>query len=210
MGRAPSHLSNYTPPGGRRPPPEVVEGLRDVDPTAELVYVGKGRWMLGTVKHDRERYKRAVRAIGAYLTVLNFAAPGGRSHVEGAGSDLELTPENRRQLMYRLWKKRLQLQGFRIVCVFRQEPDSAVVDAFKAMDWLYKNRFDEVEAEEREKAEGDSPALKEKKAQVLEYFRAEHKDIHSRVFRKKLNVPKDVDGFSKPADSPPAVAGGAP
>ena len=103
------------------PPPEVVEQLREVDPRAELIYVGKGRWMLGTVRpHDNELHAQVVRAIGAYLLVLRLASMAAKSHVDG-GPEVDLSRKGLAKLHYRLWFKRLQLQGFRKVYTFKPE-----------------------------------------------------------------------------------------
>ena len=192
------HLTDYRPPGGRMPPPEVVAQLREVDPRAELIYVGKGRWMLGTVRHDRELYVKAVRAVGAYLTVLLHATPMAKSHVDG-GPQLEINRKTLAELNFRLWKKLLQLRGFKVVCVFRQNmPDSHFAEAFRAGDWIWKHKeaADRMEKEQTDEAEGITD-LEERQASVVDYLQAEGRSLHRRVFRGRTMVQKDVDGFEK-------------
>lgn len=182
------------------PPPEVVAQLREVDPRAELIYVGKGRWMLGTVRHDRLLYVKAVRAVGAYLTVLTYAVREAKSHVDG-GPDLELTRANLKELNFRLWKKLLQLQGFKVVCTFRQNmPDSTFAEAFRAGDWIWKNKeaADRVEAEQTAQAEGTTD-LEERQSRVQDFMQSEGRSLHRRAFRHRTMVRKDVDGFKRAA-----------
>lgn len=209
--RARSLLTDYTPPGGRLPPPEVVDGLREVDPTAELIYVGKGRWLLGSVQPDRERRKLAVRAMAAYRTVLDHTAPAAGSHVEGAGTPLQLDAKTRAELRYRLWRKKLQLQGFRDITLFRQEPDSAVVDAFRMMDWFHRHM--QAEAERRALADAEKPSKEERERleRVRDYWSAEGPDVYRKAILKKINVMTDVEGFDRKtrAEPEPAAVGSA-
>ena len=180
------------------PPPEVVAQLREVDPRAELIYVGKGRWMLGTVRHDRELYVKAVRAVGAYLTVLTYAVAGAQSHVDG-GPDLCLTRDNLKELNFRLWKKLLQLQGFKVVCTFRQNmPDSTFAEAFRQGDWIWKNKAaaDAVEEEQTKHAEGTTD-LEDRRKKVVDFMQSEGRSLHARAFRHRTMVQKDVDGFER-------------
>lgn len=169
---------DYRPPGGRVCPPEVVAQLREIDPLAEIVYRGNGWWVLGTVKPDRIRYLQAVRALGAYYSLLTRANRG----------EITLNRKFKAELRLRLGKKLLQLQGWREVTAFRQAvPDSGIVEVFRASDWLWRHRFREVEREKEREAEG-TVALEKRRAVFESYMDQEHRSIHRHVFRKAHGI----------------------
>lgn len=191
---AKSHLTDFTAPGGRRPPGELVRQLRELNPAAEVIYAGKGKWILGTVRHDKEARAKVARVLGAFQDLLSMAAPGAHAHVDPGSRPLELTAENRRELAYRLWKKRLQYQGFRIVTVFPEAMlDSSIVEAYRQARWLRRNReaFNEAEAAASSPVD-DSKGQEEL---VLDAHRSEYRDIHRHAFRHRTGVLFDVNDY---------------
>lgn len=48
-------LVDHINPEGRPTPLLLLASLRDIDPTAELVYVGEGQWWLGSVRPNEPR-----------------------------------------------------------------------------------------------------------------------------------------------------------
>lgn len=52
---------------GLEAPDELVRRLRAIRPNAELLYQGKGVWMLGEVRWNWFRYKKGVQIISSFL-----------------------------------------------------------------------------------------------------------------------------------------------
>lgn len=50
-------LVQFSNAEGRETPPALLAQLREIDPTAELVYVGDQQWWLGAVRTNEERRK---------------------------------------------------------------------------------------------------------------------------------------------------------
>ena len=67
MGRVPTFE--------RTPPDHVVRGLRALDPAAELVYMGYGKWYLGRFVSDRRIYESGVRLKASTLRAIENAPP---------------------------------------------------------------------------------------------------------------------------------------
>lgn len=109
----------------RAAPPEVVRQLRVIDPAAELVYFGSGRWMLGRLVPDAR-----IRKAGAALAKSCRNATAGRA----------LVPEDYgRQLM-----AQLRMQGFQPTTeyVLHGEPTAAIVREQEVMDFLWRHSND--------------------------------------------------------------------
>lgn len=196
MANVKSHLSNYTPPGGREPPREVVALLREVNPSAELIYRGQGRWSLGTVRHDREIQKRCARSLWAYNVLLEKAAPGAQAHVDPGARPIVLTEKARQELMDRLHTKRLQYQGFRLVVDFTEEMlNTGIVEAYQRARWTRRNReaAAAVEAEKSKPIDGADAQI----AQVREQHDQEHRSLHRYAFRHQKSVLTDVPDYDE-------------
>lgn len=108
----PRRLVDY--PGDRPPPEHLLRGLREIDPVAEMVYIGHGDWLVGRVQPNNERY-----VLGAYAARLELSHPN---------PNLEA-----------LRDAQLQMQGFAAVATwhFEGEPTSIVVEDFRRRCWIY-------------------------------------------------------------------------
>jgi hypothetical protein len=62
-------LVNHDPPEGRQTPLLLLADLREIDPTAELLYAGESRWWLGAVNDNDERRRRAENILAFYDTI---------------------------------------------------------------------------------------------------------------------------------------------
>lgn len=203
MARYQSLLTEYNPPGGRLPPPELVALLRDENPDAEVIYAGKGKWILGTVKHDKELRTKVGQTIRAYLTLLTLAAPGAHTHIDPGARPLPMTPENRRELHYRLWKKKLQYQGFRIITVFDEDLlNTGIVVAYKTARWTRRNREAAMAVEREGSRAIDDPAAQQKEIQAR--HQAEHRSLHRYAFRGQKSVLFDVPDYDRRVGRSPA------
>lgn len=171
-----SHLPDYHPPGGRRPPPEVVRGLREIDPLAELVYVGHGRWLLGKV-HPGEWDKReeAIRAMDRWVELVAQLDP--RDHEVPLK---ELLPG----LFDRWNEKRLHVMGFQpLPTVWHMElPDSTMVEHFRRVDFIWRNITIEEEEERLRKMDGTAD-LEERKATIMERFDQIYRSVWKHAFK---------------------------
>lgn len=185
MKEAQSHLSDYSPPGGRLPPPEVVRGLREVDPRAELVYIGDGRWLLGKVQEDREKRIRAVKAMDVWLDLITRFDP--TDHEQSLS---ELLPG----LFDRWNEKRLQLQGFQPLPVvfFMEMPDSSIVELFRRSDWIWKYAWREYERELEEEIDGSSD-LSSKRSEMKARFNQIHRSVWKHAFKRPVSRTNTVD-----------------
>jgi len=102
-------------PALRDPSPDLLRRLREIDPRAEVIYVGNGRWWVGRVKANSPR-----RAIGRRMAL---AIRNGDGHPWRIG-DRDRWPELRQAL--------LMAQGFGLVVdvTVQGEPDARLVREF--------------------------------------------------------------------------------
>ena len=123
-------------PALRTAPEHVVRGLREVDPTAELVYFGRGRWILGSVRPDSDVIAQAERILRRAYKLAAFAENNPR---------FKVNPANIRRLLGRIDFAYLGTQGFRFIHEYRiqGEPTSAIVEDFRRADWMHKHTTDE-------------------------------------------------------------------
>ncbi len=118
-------------PSERTCPPEVLRGLRGIDPAAELLYVGRGRWWLAVVLWDWQIVCSAawcLRQLRAGVTRMEFGIEW-KEQLERAKSNAE-----------RAMMMRLGVQGFRgpIAEYHYRDPDSRIVEDFRLRDWNYR------------------------------------------------------------------------
>lgn len=129
----------------REAPRDVLRGLRVIDPTAELIYLGAGRWLLGRVVSSEP-----IRAAGERL-----AASCSRATKSRNTASRTLTREDYdRHLM-----AQLRLRGFQPTTeyVVYGEPTGAIVRDQEVMDFLHRTLSDDaIDA----LADEDSTALK--------------------------------------------------
>jgi hypothetical protein len=146
-------------------PSQVVERLREVDPSAELIYLGLGCWVLGSVQpHDyRARKARELRRSENALPALS-KRPG----------------------LYLLTL--LYEQGFRVINIYdtADVQHQAVVRDLRERDWRFRNMRDEAFAEAAKRSEhGD---LETRIVQILDMVHAEFPTIHRHLFRGRRGV----------------------
>jgi hypothetical protein len=140
-------LPNF--PHLRLAPPHVLAGLREVDPTADLVYLGWRRWMLVSVRQDLmdSWYKQR----NGQFSTLRRHALGMLVNARRLLELWETNPKYRanpgayRRLINRHDMALLAYQGARPITDYtvQGEPTAAIVDDFKRRDWLYRNTTDD-------------------------------------------------------------------
>lgn len=100
----------------REAPVALVQRLREIEPLAELAYVGGGKWWLG--RRDPN----------------SALAKAGQQKVRAAQAAERLTPEA--VLTYHVG--RLQQAGLVFIAEYDGEPDGRIVKDLEVMDFLWK------------------------------------------------------------------------
>lgn len=104
----------------RTAPESIRRRLREMDETAEVVYLGRGRWIVGKVRPNALVRQQAIRMLDKYTTELSNGA--------------RLSERGKEKVRFAL----LALQGFRPVAEYRmREPDDRVVQDFERSRWLW-------------------------------------------------------------------------
>lgn len=115
-------LALHDLPTGRTAPPEVVAALREIDPTAELIYMGDGRWDLLRLRPKND--DRELVASGLLATAYG-ACQKGRLAEHGWYRALRFA--------------RLVRQGYVVFNRYRinGDPDARIVHEFRRAIWDY-------------------------------------------------------------------------
>jgi hypothetical protein len=119
-------------------PPEILEQLRVVDPRADLLYLGWGKWLLVVIRPDREHMAAAYRRLDSARRILRLweANPLYRAN-----------PGAFRVLYQRYLYWLAASQGARPIgeypaAFIRRFGFEAVVLDFRRADWLYRTVTD--------------------------------------------------------------------
>jgi hypothetical protein len=173
-------LPDYLPPGGRETPRRLNELLREIDPTAELIYAGRGRWVLGSVRPNRITREKAERMIETIQALMLVAGSG----------KVSVPAKVKQTLAFRLWRYRLWRDGFRPISTYTVgsgEPGSAIVEEFRMRDHLFRLDFDAQLREREEEADMDAQDMKRVEA-LRDYLQLMYKDLHSTIIRNRKSV----------------------
>lgn len=123
-------VSRVYHPSERTCPPEVLRGLRAVDPAAELLYLTRGTWLLGVVRWNWERVESCAKTLGMIrhnVTRMEYGITPAEQTERARGN------AERQALL------QLGMQGFRpIVRYAWRDPDGSMVNDFRVRDWLYR------------------------------------------------------------------------
>lgn len=164
-------------PAPERAPDEVMRELRRIDPRADLVYFGQGRWILGATSPNDHRQGKGR----AMLKAVRAVSVGDQSQ----------RALDRRRLAS------LFAQGFRTIQMYRFEEGGGrhfdrIIQDFKVRDRNYRVAFgDHLEEAERQI---DGRAHEQKAIDtLLESARAKTEDIKKFVFRKATSLVQEED-----------------
>lgn len=153
-------------PTPRQAPDHVVGRLRDVDPTADLVYLGLGQWVLGSVRPNgyRARKARKLRA-----------------------GENDLPAQKRRPGIYLLTA--LLEQGFRPVAVYGESEVQSqyVVRDFRERDWNYRTRPEAAFRAAMDRSDR-SRDVEARVAAILDKVHADFPTIHRHTFGGRSGV----------------------
>ena len=126
-------------PSRRTAPPELVRQLRLIEPSAELVWLRRGQWCLGTVKRDTMHVAVAQRS----YEILTKA---------GEAIDRSNTPAEFREQAVRIYGdkiafQRLKMQGFVDQVTFAPMSDAQmglIVRWLKEAKWVKQHAFNQM------------------------------------------------------------------
>lgn len=152
-------------PAVYEPPANVLAALREVDPTVDLVYLGLGVWVLGSVKPNAHRARVGQRLFAGEL----------RRPLEA-------------QSMGRFRWARLILQGFRPIDLldYSDIPSGRVVRDFRYADYRYRHDADAA-FEENLVGSDDETGLRERIAVLMDLNNSEGRDIWRHAFGGRRN-----------------------
>ena len=140
----------------RTAPADVMARLREIEPTAELVYLGAGHWLLGSVRPTRVREREGCRAIGRWRQL----------------------PEEKRS-PGRLLRAQLIRQGFAPIELYEvNDPDGRIVRDFRRRDWRWRNRADETFERTLDNSD-DAMGLHESIETIIDQVHAEWRGLHA-------------------------------
>lgn len=103
----------------RTAPTALLNQLREIEPTAELVYVGEGKWWLGKVQQSPEIRKvgwNIVRAVNQQTAGQQATPEACQAHLVG----------------------RLRQAGFQFTGEYEGEPDGRIVQDLIVADYLWR------------------------------------------------------------------------
>jgi len=153
-------------PSPREAPTDLVAGLREIDPRAELVYLGLGVWVLGAVSPNQERERKA----GRWIT-------------------LERKLPQEKQSMGRYRFARWHLDGFGFVDFFDESDlwNGRVLHEFRYADFRYRHNADEA-FEQNLIGSDDQTDLDRRIALMLDYQSSEGLSVFNHQMRGRRSV----------------------
>lgn len=101
-------------------PHAVVRGLRAIRPNAELLYQGKGVWMLGEVRWNWERHRRGCAILRHFWLSK-----------KEVGAEWMTDP----RAMAFLREGQLMIQGFVWIADYSGEPNGRIVEDYRRKCW---------------------------------------------------------------------------
>jgi hypothetical protein len=176
-------------PSERTCPPALLAELRRIDPTAELLYVGEGRWILGAVRFNWPVVQKAIGALtkieaqtATYLTVdYTMDTPAAEVNRNPA----ERRAAAARQARTLAWCRAL-IQGFRPIAEYHGDPGGHIVRDFEMRDFIHRALPDLYELLEAE-AVGDN-AEQAKAKLLLDGLRTKGMDAWRSIMRHKVTA----------------------
>ena len=147
-------------PGRRECRWQLLTDLREIDPLADLHYLGEGIWVMGPVKPNKFRYAQA----GQILT-------GGH---------------DRSTWMRRMWE--LGLYGFTRINSYhiQGEPDSRILHDLRVRDFLYRHNRERTFDDALARADGTIETEARKKM-MMDEMEARTLDSFGNFFRGRTS-----------------------
>jgi hypothetical protein len=154
-----------------QPPRDVIERLREIDPQADLLYVGSGKWMLGVYRPGQYRMDFARKQL-YYLT-------GEKSRED------DLPP----------WavvaKYRKMQDGFAPVLIGEAQNGlfGEMIRDFRVADWFWRNRPDE-KFEENLNATDTSTLMHPRMEQMADFADSEAGSVWRHTHKHPVSIVK--------------------
>lgn len=140
-------------PQAREAPEHIRQGLRDLDPTAEVIYLGPMQWLVGKVRPNVHSRRIAVTLLDTFTSQLSTGQ--------------RLSPRGQRRARFAL----LALQGFRPVEEYRmRDLDWRVVEDFRVSQWKMRHTNPDALLDDMERAEEARKAAA--RAEIADEYRA--------------------------------------
>lgn len=148
-------------PESRTAPKEVIQRLREIDPAAELVYMGGGRWRLGRVVPSRDRTRK-----GTLLLMWESRMPAEKQD----GTNLRIG--------------RLAQQGFGSIAEYQVqgEPGAQIVEDFRLRDFNFRTNSEATFQARLAESAGDTAAI-EKENRIMDWLDVQAPDVWRHAFK---------------------------
>jgi hypothetical protein len=127
-------------PQAREAPEHVRRGLRLLDPTAEVIYMGDGVWLVGTVRPNTVRRGIAERRLNTFVRAVSGGKRMSKRGIRKARAEL------------------LALQGFQPISEWHGDISGRVIEDFIRSRWLMEHTSDD---ELFRQMDAETDALKE-------------------------------------------------
>jgi len=101
---------------------DTLRGLREIDPKNDVLYLGPGKWLFGTVDRTAESERAAIPKLES-LSRIPAKKRGAEWH-------------------RRWWLAKAQLQGFRARSLFQWEPGGWLVERVRHAHYDHQNTSD--------------------------------------------------------------------
>lgn len=117
-------------------PAYVLAGLRAIEPTADLLYFGRGRWLLGYLKRDARLIAEGEKILKSALWLEAISRNNPR---------FTINPAHQRRVAGRVELALLAVQGWRFIGEYqrRGSPDWSIVEDFRRADWMFRHLTDD-------------------------------------------------------------------
>ena len=153
-------------------PDYIDRGLKQVDPSAVLLYIGHGRWWLGILKAPAED-----RGLG-------YRQADGRKA-------LALEYHKKEPNYWRVARAKLKMRGFQYVAQFSGPPSWRIVLDFQERDYNYRTQLLQIEAQMARESDGTAAAERmQKGAEDAGRYLARQ------AYRAKVHKPHSVSAAS--------------
>ena len=153
-------------PDLRPAPGDVMARLRELDPTLDLVHLGAGHWLLGSVQPNEQRRHFCLRILNRQYSMPASSRSAGRI------------------LCYALYA-----DGFRPIAMYAETEvqNGACVRDFELREYNYRNRPEETFRARLREAEGED-ALEKRIVAILDHVHSEWRSVHRYAMRHARSI----------------------
>lgn len=162
---------------GMAPPRELMQRLRAIRPNAELLYQGKGIWMLGEVRWNYERYRRGVAILAHFW-----------ESKKEVGMEWMSDP---RALAF-LREGDLMVQGFVWIADYVGDPDGRIVEDYRRKCWKEDHGMLDAEYYQMAEESSDKTSLLRRTAIMTDRIRSEGASDFKIIMRKRKSFTQRV------------------